>query len=138
MSEMTYKQAIKILSEAKVADMPYKGAQSNHKMYDIARRMAIEALKEKAAAEEKNETHTTAAPAADITINIGDVIPFRARTGRVISYVVEKIKTSEDGMVKFRCRHGGGGQSRSFLEGEAKNLIRSGGLYYCEPEKENR
>ena len=138
MSEMTYKQAIKILSEAKVADMPYKGAQSNHKMYDIARRMAIEALKEKAAAEEKDEAPATAAPAADITINIGDVIPFRARTGRIISYVVEKIKTSEDGMVKIRCRHGGGGQPRSFLEGEAKNLIRSGGLYYCEPEKENQ
>ena len=130
MSEMTYKQAIKILSEAKVADMPYKGAQSNHKMYDIARRMAIEALQEKAAAEEQKETITSSAAITD-KIEIGDVIPFKTRTGYVISYIVEKIKINEDGIIKFRCRHGGGGQNRSFLEGEAKALIRSGGLYYC-------
>ena len=131
MSEMTYKQAIKILSEAKVADMPYKGAQSNHKMYDIARRLAIEALQEKANAEEQKETATTSIPPTEEEIKIGDIIPFKTRTGYVISYIVEKIKTSEDGIIKFRCKHGGGGQNRSFLEGEAKALIRSGGLYYC-------
>ena len=213
MSEMTYKQAIKILSETKVADLPYKGAQDNHKMYDIARRMAIQALKEKAADEDYEvsvqdmnsaepvvkrgdeiyvlsadapreieitkvksvkrvivdgqETFRYNAPCVyddwggntwvfydkdfnnkffvDIEkamqarakaktsdeyrfpCNVGDVIPFKAKTGRTISYIVEKIKVDENGIVKIRCRHGGGGQARSFLESEARRLINTGG-----------
>ena len=210
---MTYKQAIKILSEAKVADLPYKGAGDNHKMYDIARRMAIQALKEKAATEayeesikESNlpepvakigdtiyvltidapneievttvksvkrvivdgkETFRYRAPCvyddwggntwtffdkdfgtkfftdpqsategrklaaafdtSRVPCKIGDIIPFKTRTGYVINYIVEKIKVREDGTVKIRCKHGGGGQPRSFLEGEARHLIKTGG-----------
>ena len=213
MSEMTYKQAIKILSEAKVADMPYKGAGDNHKMYDIARRMAIQALKEKAADEGYEESVSEAtkpepivkrgdtiyvlsidapneieitkvksvkrvivdgkktfrynAPcvyddwggntwvfydkdfnekffidinkatearkrrqASDeyrLPCNIGDVIPFKAKTGYVISYIVEKIKIGENGVIKIRCRHGGGGQPRSFFANEVRHLIQTGG-----------
>lgn len=213
MSEMTYKQAIKILSETKVADLPYKGAGDNHKMYDIARRMAIQALKEKAANEEyeasvkddpkpepvakrgdtiyvlsidaPNEIEITkvksvkrvivdgketfrynapcvyddwggntwvlydkdfnvkfftdvmkatearrqrqASDESRIPCNVGDVIPFKTRTGYVISYIVEKIKISEDGIIKIRCRHGGGGQPRSFTAGEVRALLRNGG-----------
>ena len=215
MSKMTYKQAIKILSEAKVADIPMKGAGSNHKMYDIARRMAIEALKEKEAAEQyeasvKGATIepkvkigdtiyvlTTDVPdeievtqvksikrvivddketfrynaqcvlngrgsgmtwtfydkdfgvnfftqpqdamnarknlnaTSDMPCKVGDIIPFKTRTGYVINYIVEKIKVREDGSVKIRCKHGGIGQARSFTVGEARTLIRTGGLYYC-------
>lgn len=212
MSEMTYKQAIKILSEAKVADLPYKGAGDNHKMYDIARRMAIQALKEKAAAEDfdKSVDETTPQPivkrgdtiyvlsidapkeieitnvksvkrvivdgqetfrynapcvfddwggntwvlydkdfnvkfftdinkatevrnmnkannTSRLPCDVGDVIPFKTKSGYVISYIVEKIKFNDDGFAKFRCRHGGGGQPRSFLEGEARHLIQTGG-----------
>lgn len=128
MSEMTYKQAIKVLSEAKVADMPYNGCGNNHKMYDIARRMAIEALKEKAAAE-SYENSACADDNLEIPCKVGDVIPFKTRTGYVINYLVEKIKIGEDGTIKIRCKHGGGGQPRSFLASEAKALIRSGGVY---------
>lgn len=213
MSEMTYKQAIKILSEAKVADLPYKGAGNNHKMYDIARRMAIQALKEKEATEayeesvkdapntepivkmgdtiyvlsidapneievtkvksikrvvvDGEETFRYNAPcvyddwggntwvlydkdfnekfftdinlatearkqrqASDesrIPCKVGDVIPFKVKTGYVISYIVEKIKIGKDGIVKIRCKHGGGGQPRSFFANEARHLIQTGG-----------
>jgi hypothetical protein len=213
MSEMTYKQAIKILSETKVADMPYNGCGSNHKMYDIARRMAIEALKEKAAAEtyessiqnanmsepiakigdtiyvltidapneievtkvksvkrvivDGKETFRYRAPcmfddwggatwtfydqdfgvkffvnalaatearkqalASDVSripCQIGDIIPFQVKTGYVINYIVEKIKIGEDGTVKIRCKHGGGGQPRSFLSGEIRRLLLNNG-----------
>lgn len=213
MSEMTYKQAIKILSETKVADLPYKGAGDCHKMYDIARRMAIQALKEKAASEEYEEsvkdvsslepivkmgdtiyvlsvdapneieitkvksvkrvvvdgkeTFRYNAPCvyddwgsntwvfydkdfnekffADINkatearkqrqasdeyrlpYNVGDVIPFKVKTGYVISYIVERIKIDDNGVVKIRCKHGGGGQPRSFFANEVRHLIQTGG-----------
>lgn len=52
--QMTYKQAIKILSEVKVADLPYNGCRGNQKAWDIGRRMAIQALKEKEQAETAN------------------------------------------------------------------------------------
>ena len=90
MSEMTYKQAIKVLSEAKVADMPYNGCGNNHKMYDIARRMAIEALKEKAAAESYKNS-VCADENLEIPCKVGDVIPFKTKTGYVINYLVEYI-----------------------------------------------
>ena len=128
MSEMTYKQAIKILSETKVADLPYNGAKNNHKMYDIARRMAIQALQEKAAEEEPISKQM---PDVDqLPCSVGDIIPFKVKTGYVISYIVEKIKVDENGVMKIRCRHGGGGQARSFLASEARRLIQTGGNLY--------
>lgn len=213
MSEMTYKQAIKILSETKVADLSYKGAGDNHNMYDIARRMAIQALKEKAAAEDYEESikdsnlpepiakigdtiyvltidapneievtkvksvkrvivdgketfryrapciyddwgdntwtffdkdfgvkfFTDPQSAAEgrklaaifdtsrVPCKIGDIIPFKTRTGYVISYIVEKIKIGDNGIIKIRCKHGGGGKPRSFFANEARHLIQTGG-----------
>jgi hypothetical protein len=59
--------------------------------------------------------------------DVGDKIPYMLRSGHMIYYIVEKIKIKPDGTVKIRCKHGNGGESRSFTAKEARALIKTCG-----------
>jgi hypothetical protein len=58
---------------------------------------------------------------------VGDVIPYQICSGRVIYYIVEKIKVKENGDLKIRCKHGSGGANRSFTAAQAQMLIGTNG-----------
>lgn len=59
--------------------------------------------------------------------NIGDRIPYQLRSGQMIYYIVEKIRTKSDGTVMIRCKHFNDGENRSFTVGQARKLVKTNG-----------
>ena len=74
-----------------------------------------------------NEAEDVLAQNNTAPCHVGDSIPYQLHGGRMIYYIVEKIKTKSDGTIMIRCKHGGGGANRSFTVREVRNLIQNKG-----------